>query len=83
MTTPTPASRAVRKLVDPGNNQSCKFCGEYIKFMARIQVKQIIANVYEDGKWLRIDYFHDECYDKAGQPFGEPDNQIMTKRSTT
>ena len=51
--------------------------------MARIQVKQIIANVYEDGKWLRIDYFHDECYDKAGQPFGEPDNQIMTKRSTT
>ena len=33
---------------------------------------QVICNVYVKGKWDRVEHFHQECYDKAGAPFGEP-----------
>lgn len=65
-------SRAVERPVDPGNDASCARCGERVKFVARAHGRQIIANVYEDGTWRRVEHFHAACYDAAGQPHGAP-----------
>jgi hypothetical protein len=65
-------SRAVLRPVDPGNNASCAWCGAPVKFVARAQLRQVIANVYRDGTWERVEHFHAECYDEAGQPYGPP-----------
>ena len=28
--------------------------------------------LYENGRWNRVEHYHFECYDDAGQPYGEP-----------
>ena len=81
-TTETPTSRAVIRLIEPGNTANCLVCGEQVKFMARVQGKQVIANVYDDGKWIRVEHFHAECYENAGKPYGEP-SLPTPKQSTT
>jgi hypothetical protein len=65
-------SRAVVRPVDPGNSASCAQCGAPVKFVARAQLRQVIANVYTDGAWERVEHYHEECYDEAGQPYGPP-----------
>ena len=30
----------------------------------------MIANVYEDGRWQRVEFFHEDCYADAGVPYG-------------
>ena len=65
-------SRAVVRTIEPGNSAMCAHCGAQVKFVARAQLRQVIANVYQDGTWLRVEHFHAPCYDKAGQPYGEP-----------
>ena len=65
-------SRAVVRPVDPGNSASCAHCGAPVKFVARAQLRQVIANVYTDGAWERVEHYHEECYDEAGQPYGPP-----------
>ena len=65
-------SRAVVRPIEPGNSAVCAQCGTPVKFVARTQGKQVIANVYEDGQWLRVEHFHADCYDEASQPYGEP-----------
>jgi hypothetical protein len=73
MTIVTPSkSRAVIRAVDPGSMSDCALCGQHIRFSAKNRPKQVIANVYEDGKWQRVEYFHAECYADAGRPYGEP-----------
>jgi len=49
----------------------CATCGDAVKFAARMQRHQVIANVYVDGKWDRVEHFHSECYEAAGDPYGE------------
>ncbi|MGH9093717.1 MAG: hypothetical protein ACRDXE_01010 [Acidimicrobiales bacterium] len=66
----TRASRAVTRPVDPGNDASCQHCGRPIKFMARVQQRQVIANVYLDEVWQRVEHFHAPCYEEAAEPFG-------------
>jgi hypothetical protein len=66
------SSRAVRRTIEPGNTADCALCGDRVKFTARLQGRQIIANVYEDGRWNRVEHYHAVCYDEAGQPYGEP-----------
>ena len=66
------SSRAVVRPIEPGNSAMCAHCGAQVKFVARAQLRQVIANVYEDGNWVRVEHYHAECYDKAGQPYGEP-----------
>jgi hypothetical protein len=63
-------SRAVLRLIEPGNNASCEQCGTAVKFQARVQLRQVIANIYDAGVWLRVEHFHAECYQEAGQPYG-------------
>ena len=31
----------------------------------------MIANVYVDGTWARVEHYHAECYDLAGKPYGD------------
>ena len=65
-------SRSVTRLVNPGSQVDCMHCDERIKFQAKMRHQEVICNVYEKSKWLRVEHFHSDCYDKAGQPFGKP-----------
>ena len=64
-------SRAVLRRVEAGCTAVCAACGDAVKFAARLQRQQVIANVYVDGKWDRVEHFHSECYETAGDPYGE------------
>lgn len=63
-------SRAVARAVESGSYVDCAWCAERVKFRARVRAKQIICNVYEDGRWVRVEHYHDSCYDTAGNPHG-------------
>jgi hypothetical protein len=59
-------------MVEPGNAATCESCGEQIRFAARTHPRQVIANVYEDGAWVRVEHYHEQCYLEAGSPLGPP-----------
>ena len=63
-------SRAVIRPVEAGNSATCTVCGRPIKFSAKTKLQQVIANVYVDHVWVRVEHFHAECYDTGGQPYG-------------
>ncbi|MGH9106451.1 MAG: hypothetical protein ACRDZX_11580 [Acidimicrobiales bacterium] len=63
-------SRAVTRLVEAGNDAVCEQCRAQVKFVARLKGRQVIANVYEDGRWTRVEHYHEECYLVAGEPYG-------------
>ncbi|HEV2368531.1 MAG TPA: hypothetical protein VGR90_01570 [Acidimicrobiales bacterium] len=63
-------SRAVVRIIDPGNTAVCAHCGAPVKFVARAQLRQVIANVYLAGSWDRVEHYHAPCYDEAGTPHG-------------
>ena len=65
-----PVSRAVVRFVDAGNDALCERCQEPVKFVAKLKVRQVIANVYVDGRWNRVEHYHEACYEDAGQPYG-------------
>ena len=65
-------SRAVERTIEPGNSAMCSQCGAPVKFVARAQLRQVIANVYENGNWIRVEHYHADCYSEAGEPYGEP-----------
>lgn len=65
-------SRAVIRSIEPGNSALCAHCGAPVKFVARAQLKQVIANVYKGDTWDRVEHFHADCYVEAGSPYGEP-----------
>lgn len=65
-------SRAVTRSIEPGNSALCTHCGAPVKFVARAQGKQVIANVYVKGTWDRVEHFHADCYAEANQPYGDP-----------
>jgi len=63
-------SRAVYRLIEAGSAVTCDGCGEHIKFKAKVRAKQVICNVYTKGVWQRVEHYHDECYTRAGDPYG-------------
>jgi len=65
-------SRAVSKKIESGVNAICDKCDDQIKFRAKIKSDYVIANIYEDGIWKAVVFFHDNCYDEAEQPYGKP-----------
>jgi hypothetical protein len=69
-TTVTLASRAALRRVEAGNLAVCAHCDQQIKFAAKQHRQQVIANVYVEGTWNRVEHFHEECYELAGNPFG-------------
>ncbi|MGD9798580.1 MAG: hypothetical protein AB7H43_00415 [Acidimicrobiia bacterium] len=67
-----PGTRAVRRRIEPGTLSLCTRCGERVRFVAREQGQQVIANVYVDGRWDRVEHYHDDCYTGLGDPYGAP-----------
>jgi hypothetical protein len=63
-------SRAVTRLIEAGNTATCTLCKLPVKFRAKSRLQQVIANVYIDGVWDRVEHYHVDCYEKAGQPYG-------------
>jgi hypothetical protein len=68
----TLSSRAVARPIEAGNSAMCAHCGAPVKFQARLRLLQVIANVYEDGQWNRVEHFHADCYVEANEPYGTP-----------
>ncbi len=67
---PSFGSRAVERIVEAGTSASCAACGDPVKFSARDKRRQVICNVYVDGKWDRVEHYHAACYETAGEPYG-------------
>lgn len=67
------STRAVLRDVEPGSTVDCRHCGEQIRFQARTRPKQVICNVYESGRWDRVEHFHEVCYHEAREPHGVVD----------
>jgi len=64
------SSRAVARLIEAGNTATCVVCRVPVKFRAKSRLMQVIANVYVDGVWSRVEHYHVECYEGAGRPYG-------------
>lgn len=74
-------SRAVIRDVEAGSSVDCAFCGERVKFQAKVRNRQVICNVYNNGQWDRVEHFHAECYEKAGNPHGDIVGPLDQRRS--
>ena len=72
-------SRAVLRDVEPGSTVECALCGERVKFQAKVRNRQVICNVYVGGTWDRVEHFHADCYEQAGEPHGEVDTTPVVK----
>jgi len=66
-------SRAVVRNIEAGSTAECASCGDRVKFQAKLRMQQVICNVYVDGHWDRVEHYHHECYQHAGEPHGAPD----------
>lgn len=64
------ASRAVLHPIRPGNMATCAACDQAVKFASRDRRHQVIANVYVDGSWDRVEHYHPDCYEAVHQPYG-------------
>ena len=67
-------SRAVVRTVEAGSSVSCVACGELVKFRAKERQHQVICNVYDEGRWRRVEHYHRDCYGDAGTPYGDADD---------
>jgi hypothetical protein len=64
-------SRAVTRPIEAGSASECVHCGQRVKFQAKIRAYQVICNVYIDGRWNRVEHYHDACYKDVGEPYGD------------
>lgn len=63
-------SRAVARYIEAGNTATCAGCKLPVKFRAKAKLQQVIANVYTEGVWERVEHYHVDCYENAGRPYG-------------
>jgi hypothetical protein len=63
-------SRAVSRYIEAGNTATCAACKLPVKFRAKSKLQQVIANVYTEGVWERVEHYHVDCYENAGRPYG-------------
>jgi hypothetical protein len=66
-------SRAVTRPIEAGSTAECAHCDGRVKFQAKVRGYQVICNVYTDGRWTRVEHYHDGCYKEVGEPYGVPD----------
>ena len=64
-------SRAVVRFIEPGSLVTCTGCDGRLNYMAKSKPKQVVCNVYENGKWNRVEHWHVGCYNAAGSPHGD------------
>lgn len=69
-------SRAVLRTVAPGEMVDCAHCERPVKFAAQQRNRRVIANVYNNGKWVRTEIAHPDCYLEAGEPYGPVDDSL-------
>ena len=74
-------SRAVERAIAPGSTVRCAQCGALVRFAIRERVRQVIANVYLDGRWARVEHFHTRCYRAAADPYGPADISCLPSSS--
>jgi hypothetical protein len=63
----------VRPIEANGEHILCPCCDERVKFIIKqpaAQRRQVVANIYEHGRWDRLEIWHLACYLQAGQPHG-------------
>ena len=63
-------SRAVARYIEAGNTATSAACKLPVKFRAKSKLQQVIANVYTEGVWERVEHYHIDCYENAGRPYG-------------
>lgn len=63
-------SRAVVRLIEAGCVAECPVCAERVKYRARHRDQQVICNVYDKGRWQRVEQYHLDCYIAADSPHG-------------
>lgn len=73
-------TRAVVRDIEAGSDDRCVRCGERIKFRAKKRMKRVICNIYKGLKWNRVELFHAECYEAAGEPHGTAEAEIGSRR---
>ena len=78
---PLLGSRAVLRRVEAGSMTLCRHCSQQVKFAAKMHRYQVIANVYVDGRWDRVEHFHQECYDEACEPHGTAEDSASDQRN--
>jgi hypothetical protein len=64
------ASRAVLRPIEAGSYVDCASCKQRVKFQAKIRLMQVICNVYDEDRWLRVEHYHEACYLDADSPHG-------------
>lgn len=74
---PATTSRAAQRRVEAGSSVMCVTCDEQVKFAAKQNRQQVIANVYVESRWARVEHYHAECYEAAGSPYGKPSEQAL------
>jgi hypothetical protein len=77
---PPTKSRAVIRNILPGEQATCPYCGERVKFRAKHRANQVICNVYQQGIWTRVEHYHIECYVQAREPHGVADDSQLHRR---
>ena len=50
--------------------RSASHAARQVEFAAKIKSFQVIANVYIDGTWDRVEHYHSDCYEQSGCPYG-------------
>ena len=73
-------SRAVERAIAPGSEVRCARCGAFVRFAVRQRGHQVIANVYVDGRWARVEHFHPRCYRAAAYPYGPAEMSSLPSR---
>ena len=55
----------------PATRRVSATCGAPVKFLRRrSRPFRVIANVYIDGTWDRVEHYHADCYEQSGCPYG-------------
>jgi hypothetical protein len=62
----------VLRPIEAGSDATCEHCQATVRFVAKAKARQVIANVYVEGRWARVEHYHEECYAQAGEPYGAP-----------
>jgi hypothetical protein len=74
-------TRSVVRMIEAGGEEICPTgrggCGERVKFSAQTPSKfrkKVVANIYWQSTWNRIEVWHLHCYGRAGYVYGVPTN---------
>lgn len=70
-------TRAVVRIIEPGLANFCPDCDTEVKFRAQVASglrRKVVANVYYQGKWNRVEHWHLICYIRMGEIHGRLDD---------